>query len=52
MLSNVLEHKGVKNELLITWINKNGFKVIEYKGKARKNRNEVIIVNYEVNENE
>lgn len=46
MLSNVLEHKGKKNELLIEWIKKNKFKVIEYKEKARKSRKEVIIVNY------
>ena len=37
-----------KNELLINWINKNNYKVIEYNGKARKNRNEIIVVNYEV----
>ena len=48
MLSNVIEHKNRKNELLINWINKNNFKVIEYNGKARKNRNEIIVVNYEV----
>ena len=48
MLSNVLEHKEKKNSLLIEWIKKNNFKVINYDGKARKNRNEVIIINYEV----
>lgn len=48
MLSNVLEHKGKKNTLLIDWIKENSFKVIKYEGKARKNRNEVIIINYEV----
>lgn len=48
MLSNVLEHKEKKNTLLIEWIKKNNFKVITYDGKARKNRNEVIIINYEV----
>ena len=47
MLSNVLEHKQLTNTLLIDWINKNGFKVIAYDGKARKNRNEVIIINYD-----
>lgn len=52
MLSNVLEHKNQKNNLLIDWINKNGFKVIEYDGKARKNRNEIIVVNYEVSDYE
>lgn len=48
MLSNVMEHKNRKNELLINWINKNNYKVIQYNGKARKNRNEIIVVNYGV----
>ena len=48
MLSNVLEHKDKKNTLLIEWIKRNNFKVINYDGKARKNRSEVIIINYEV----
>lgn len=48
MLSNVLEHKNKKNDLLINWIEKNKLKVIKYDGKARKSRNEVIIINYEV----
>lgn len=47
MLSNVLEHKDKKNDILIEWIKNNGFKVIEYKEKARKNRKEVIIINYD-----
>ena len=47
MLSNVLEHKEKKNNLLMNWIKANGFKVIEYKKKARKSRKEVIIVNYD-----
>ena len=46
MLSNVLEHKGEKNELLISWIKKNKYKVIEFNGKTRKKRKEVVIVNY------
>ncbi len=52
MLSNVLEHKELTNTLLIEWIKKNNFKVIEYDGKARKNRNEIIVVNYEVEDYE
>lgn len=47
MLSNVLEHKDKKNDILIEWIKNNGFKVIEYKEKSRKNRKEVIIINYD-----
>jgi len=46
MLSNVLEHKEKKNEILIEWIKENNYRVIEYKEKARKNRKEVLIVNY------
>ena len=52
MLSNVLEHKNMQNKLLLDWINRNNLKVIEYGGKARKNRNEVIIINYEVSDSE
>ena len=52
MLSNVLNHKDKYNMILINWIKKNNFKVINYTGKARGNRKEVIIINYEVrNEN-
>lgn len=47
MLSNVLEHKEKKNNLLLKWIKENNFKVIEYTGKSRKNRKEIIIVNYD-----
>lgn len=48
MLSNILEYKGKENTILTEWIEKNNFKVINYDGKARKSRNEVIIINYEV----
>ena len=48
MLSNVLTHKNKTNEILKSWIAKNNFKVIEYKQKARGNRSEIIIINYEV----
>ena len=46
MLSNVLEHKEKKNKILIDWIKENNYRVIEYKEKTRKNRKEVLIVNY------
>jgi len=52
MLSNVLTHKGKTNEILKHWIEKNNFKVVEYGQKARGNRAEIIVMNYEVlNEN-
>ena len=52
MLSNVLYHKEKSNQLLIDWAKENGFKIVEYDGKARKSRNEVIIINYEEETNE
>lgn len=52
MLSNVINHKEKTNYLLSNWIKENNFKIIEYNQKARGNRAEVIIINYEVqNEN-
>lgn len=47
MLSNILEHKGKKNELLINWVKDNGYRIVEYKEKTRKDRKEVVIVNYD-----
>lgn len=52
MLSNVLKHKNLENKILKDWIKKNNFKVIKFNGKSRKNRNEIIVINYEVNDNE
>jgi adenine-specific DNA-methyltransferase len=46
MLSNVLKHKGKKNNLLINWIEKNNYKIISYDSKIRKVREEIIVVNY------
>ena len=48
MLSNILTHKEKTNQILKNWIIKNNYKVIEYGQKARGNRSEIIIVNYEV----
>jgi adenine-specific DNA-methyltransferase len=47
MLSNVLEHKGKSNTLLDSWIKTNTkYKLIKYNKKTRKNRQEILIVNY------
>lgn len=46
MISNVLTHKDKTNQILIDWIEKNNFKVVEFEGKARGGRMEVIIKNY------
>jgi len=43
MLSNILNYKGKKNDLLLEWLDDNGFRVINYK-KGR--REEVLIMNY------
>lgn len=48
MLSNVIYHKDKTNKILTDWIKNNNFKVINYNEKARGNRKEVIIINYEV----
>lgn len=55
-LSNVLEHKGNKNNVLIDWINENGYKVYDidcnynncnYQSKNKNNvTREVLITNY------
>ncbi|MCI7477098.1 MAG: Dam family site-specific DNA-(adenine-N6)-methyltransferase [Selenomonadales bacterium] len=55
-LSNVLEHKGNKNELLIDWVNENGYKVYDvdfnydncnYQTRNKNNiTREVLITNY------
>lgn len=46
MLSNVLTHKEKVNNLLIDWIKKNNYRVIQCTEKAKKSRKEVIVVNY------
>lgn len=46
MLSNVLEHNGEKNIILYDWVKKHKFNIIEYKGKTRMKRKEVLITNY------
>lgn len=46
MMSNVLEHKEKRNILLEKWVKDNGYYIIENKGTARKNRKEILVVNY------
>ena len=48
MLSNVLTHKDKTNIILKEWLEKNNYKIIKYDGKARGNRAEIIVLNYEV----
>ncbi|ALD66573.1 Dam family site-specific DNA-(adenine-N6)-methyltransferase [Spiroplasma cantharicola] len=47
MLSNVLIHKGDKNEILKKWISKNNYKLVNCPNNMTKDRREVIIKNYE-----
>jgi adenine-specific DNA-methyltransferase len=44
MLSNVLEHKEQKNELLKNWIQKNNFNLTNYEQAGK--RKEILITNY------
>jgi len=46
MLSNVIEHKNIKNQILENWIIDNNFKIIEYEGKIKNKRKELIVLNY------
>ena len=48
MLSNILTHKNKTNKILKEWIESNNFKIIKYDRKARGNRAEIIVLNYEV----
>lgn len=51
LLSNVIEHNGKKNELLLNWINRNDFTIIDA-GKTGKRfpRQEVLVRNYKIGE--
>lgn len=49
MMSNILEHKGKKNIFLEKWIKDNKYNIISYNGVARKNRKEILIINYNKN---
>ncbi|MCM1043655.1 MAG: Dam family site-specific DNA-(adenine-N6)-methyltransferase [Corallococcus sp.] len=46
MLSNVLTHNGKTNTVLQQWIENNNYRTVPYDGKARKDRTEIIVVNY------
>lgn len=46
MLSNVITHKESVNTILKNWIERNGFTVVEFQGKARGGRKEIIVKNY------
>lgn len=50
MLSNIIEHKGKRNTSLEEWIAKNGFRIAAYDKKARKNRKEILVMNYREDE--
>ena len=46
MLSNVIEHNGKENSILKNWVEQHNFKVIDCNIKTRKNRKEIIVINY------
>jgi adenine-specific DNA-methyltransferase len=50
MLSNVLEHKGQENTILIDWLNQNQnrYFIKHYDGNNSRNRREIIITNYSI----
>lgn len=53
-MSNVLEHKGIKNTHIEEWTNNNGYNIIDFKekqyfalGKGNAKSREILIINYE-----
>lgn len=48
MLSNVLNHKDKSNEILKNWLEKSDYRVIACDAPTRGHREEIIVVNYEV----
>lgn len=46
MMSNVLEHKELKNELLRDWARKRKYTIIENTGLGGRGRKEILVVNY------
>ena len=47
MLSYVIEHKGIINENIVSWIENNKYKLISLEKEAGRSRQEVVIINYE-----
>jgi len=47
MISYIMEHKGINNEALKTWIEEKEYRVIDIKERQGINRQEVLIVNYD-----
>ena len=51
MLSYVVEHKGIKNDNLLKWVNNNHYSIIklgDVLGISGSKRKEVLIINYDV----
>ena len=46
MMSNVLEHKKIKNVMLENWIASRGYNIILNKGKGGRGRQEILVMNY------
>lgn len=52
MISYVLEHKGKFNKQLYDWISKGRYKIINIKPILANNRKEILIINFEGNNND
>ena len=48
VLSNVINHKGKTNKLLLDWVNDNGYQIVKLKphGGRYGSREEVLVKNY------
>ncbi|HIP12473.1 MAG TPA: DNA adenine methylase [Arcobacter sp.] len=47
MISYIMQHKGIKNDALKSWIEEREYRVIDIKERQGINRQEVLIVNYD-----
>ena len=47
MISYIMEHKGVENKKLKSWVKEREYRVIDIKERQGLNRQEVLIVNYD-----
>ena len=47
MISYIMQHKGIENDALKTWVEERAYRVIDVKERQGINRQEVLIVNYD-----
>lgn len=46
MISYVVEHKGIRNEDFLKWVNLNGYNLVELESIPGRNRKEIVVTNY------